>query len=211
MIVFADRVAAGQALAHALDHLRGTDVVVVGLPRGGVPVAAEVAHSLGAPLDVLMVRKLGVPGQQELAMGAIGENGMRVIDDRMLAAAGVSASEVHAIERRRRAELEAMVERLRRRHPRVDLTGRTAVIVDDGLATGSTMRAGCAVARQLGAARVIAAVPVGPGATVHALEEAVEVVCVHVRDPFGSVGAYYDDFSPTSEAEVLALLASASG
>jgi putative phosphoribosyl transferase len=206
MVMFTDRVDAGRRLAQDLDSLRGTDVVVLGLPRGGVPVAAEVARALDAPLDVIVVRKLGVPFQPELAMGAVGEAGVRVVDAEIFRRAGVTDAELRSVERREREEVDARVARLRRGRHRVDLKGRTAVIVDDGLATGSTARAACRVARQLGAARVVVAVPVAPADTVRSMTDADTVVCVAVPERFGAVGAYYRDFTPTSEDEVVALL-----
>lgn len=206
MIVFADRVDAGRQLARKLEPLRGQDAVVLGLPRGGVPVAFEVATALDLPLDVIVVRKLGVPYQPELAMGAIGEGGARVLDSRVLAATRVTADELAAIESRERAELEARVVRLRRGRDPVDLAGRIAVIVDDGIATGSTARAACAVARHLGAARVVVAVPVAPVEAVHGLPEADELVCLSTPPGFMAVGYHYRDFSPTSDEEVIVLL-----
>ncbi|CAN5267155.1 phosphoribosyltransferase family protein [soil metagenome] len=206
MIVFADRVDAGRQLARKLQPLRGQDAVVLGLPRGGVPVAFEVAKALDLPLDVIVVRKLGVPYQPELAMGAIGEGGARVLDSRVLAATRVTADELAAIESRERAELEARVVRLRRGRDPVDLAGRIAVIVDDGIATGSTARAACAVARHLGAARVVVAVPVAPVEAAQGLPEADELVCLSTPPGFMAVGYHYRDFSPTSDEEVIVLL-----
>lgn len=206
MVVFDDRVDAGMQLARELRPLRGQDVVILGLPRGGVPVAAVVAEALDAPLDVIVVRKLGVPFQPELAMGAIGEGGVRVLDRRLVARARITDEEIEAVERRERAVLDARVARLRRGRPRVDLHGRVAVIVDDGIATGATARAACQVARHLGAARVVLAVPVAPAHTAANLAEADAVVCVSAPERFMAVGAHYVDFSPTSDDEVVALL-----
>ena len=206
MAVFADRVAAGRRLAERLEHLRDQDVVVLGLPRGGVPVAFEVAEALDAPLDVIVVRKLGVPSQPELAMGAIGEGGVRVLDAGVLAHAQVAEEELRTVERRERAMLEARVTRLRRGRERIDLNDRIAVIVDDGIATGSTARVACEVARRLGAAEVVLGVPVAPAETVHDLMGADEVVRVSVPRRFVAVGNHYRDFSPTSDDEVIVLL-----
>ena len=206
MAVFADRVDAGRRLAERLEHLRDQDVVVLGLPRGGVPVAFEVAEALDAPLDVIVVRKLGVPSQPELAMGAIGEGGVRVLDAGVLAHAQVAEEELRTVERRERAMLEARVTRLRRGRERIDLDGRIAVIVDDGIATGSTARVACEVARRLGAAEVVLGVPVAPAETVHDLMGADEVVRVWVPRRFVAVGNHYRDFSPTSDDEVIVLL-----
>jgi putative phosphoribosyl transferase len=204
--MFVDRSDAGRQLARKLFSLRGHDLVVLGLPRGGVPVAVEVAAALDAALDVVVVRKLGVPFQPELAMGAIGEGGVRVLDNDTIATIGITSDQLLEVEARERDVLEARVAALRRGRARIDLTGRTAVIVDDGLATGSTARVACQVARRLGAARVIVGVPVAPAPTVASLPEADEVVCVLVPRPFGAVGVHYRDFRPIPEAEVLALL-----
>ncbi|HUI03436.1 MAG TPA: phosphoribosyltransferase family protein, partial [Acidimicrobiales bacterium] len=158
--MFRDRVEAGQLLAELLkERLADDDVVVLGLPRGGVPVAFEVARALDAPLDVIVVRKLGVPFQPELAMGAIGEAGVRVLNLDVLSMAGVDDAELTAVEDRERAELERRAARFRQGRPMTSLVGRTAVVVDDGIATGSTARAACQVARAHGAARIHLAVP----------------------------------------------------
>ncbi len=207
MVVFEDRVEAGRQLGARLRGLRGQDVVVLGLPRGGVPVACEVAAVLGAPLDVIVVRKLGVPYQPELAMGAIGEDGARVLDRDLVERAGVREDEVRAVEAREREELARRVHLLREGRPRVPLSGRVAVVVDDGIATGATARVACAVAHHLGAARVVLAVPVAPSATPPTLREADEVVCLATPEPFYAVGAHYRDFDPVSDAEVTRLLA----
>ncbi len=204
---FLDRTDAGRRLAMLLEHLRGQDVVVVGLPRGGVPVAFEVARSLGAPLDVIVVRKLGVPFQRELGMGAIGEGGARVVDTAVQVAAGVSAEELAAVEASERAELDRRVQRFRGARPPVSLAGRTVVVVDDGIATGSTARAACQVARARGAARVVLAVPVAPAESVATLNrDANEVVCIEMPARFLAIGQFYDDFTQTRDDEVVALL-----
>jgi putative phosphoribosyl transferase len=206
MYVFDDRIDAGRQLAARLDALKGSDIVVLGLPRGGVPVAAEVAKALDAPLDVIVVRKLGVPFQPEVAMGAIGEGGVRVLDDRVLAMTHVSEAEQREVEDRERIALEARSVRFRRGRTRIDLTGRVAVIVDDGIATGSTARAACQVARRLGAARVVLAVPVAARDTIEDFADADEVICVAAPPNFRAVGNHYRDFSPTTEDEVIVLL-----
>lgn len=209
-MAFIDREDAGRRLAPLLDHLRGEPLVVLGLPRGGVPVAFEVARALDAPLDVIVVRKLGVPYQPELGMGAIGEDGVRIVNDEVVRAARVSDADVAAVERRERLELERRARRFRGGRPRMSLTGRTAVIVDDGIATGSTARAACRVARAHGAARVVLAVPVAPvGWTVHMGHDADELVAVHTPDPFIAIGRFYLNFSQTSDEEVVACLARA--
>ena len=210
MVAFNNRSEAGRLLAERLNHLRGEDVVVLGLPRGGVPVAAEVAKALGAPLDVIVVRKLGVPFQPELAMGAIGEGGARVLDRRIVERAGIRPEEIRRVEERERDTLLRRAERLRHGRPPQPLTGRVAVVVDDGIATGSTARAACRVARALGATRVVLAVPVAPPEARHEIPEADEVIVVATPSPFMAVGNHYRDFSPTTDAEVSELLDAAS-
>lgn len=206
-MVFVDRVDAGRKLATKLEHLRDEPVVVLGLPRGGVPVAFEVAAALGAPLDVIVVRKLGVPFQPELGMGAIGEDGTRVINDEIVRLAGVSERQLAEVESLERAELERRALRFRGDRPRVPLAGRTAVVVDDGIATGSTARAACQVARAHGASRVVLAVPVAPpGWTSRFSGDADEFVCLDTPEPFYAIGQFYVDFSQTSDAEVVTCL-----
>jgi putative phosphoribosyl transferase len=207
MIYFVDRVDAGRRLATRLGHLGGEPVVVLGLPRGGVPVAFEVARALDAPLDVIVVRKLGVPFQPELAMGAIGEDGVRVINDEVVRLAGVSEADLARVEARERLELERRAQRFRGDRARHRLEGRTAVIVDDGIATGSTARAACQVARAHGAARVVLAVPVAPpGWTERMAGDADELIALDTPDPFFAIGRFYEDFSQTSDDEVVACL-----
>jgi putative phosphoribosyl transferase len=204
---FINRMDAGRQLAQLLLSLRGEDVVVLGLPRGGVPVAFEVAHAVGAPLDVITVRKLGVPFQPELAMGAIGEGGVRVINEPVMRMASVSEKELAAVEERERAELERRARRFRGDRPRIPLSGRTVVIVDDGIATGSTARAACRVARAQGASHVVLAIPVAPPHSVAELRDvADEVVCVETTEWFFAIGQFYADFSQVSDDEVVALL-----
>jgi predicted phosphoribosyltransferase len=206
---FRDRREAGQALAARLAPLAAEHPVVVGLPRGGVPVAREVAVALDAPLDVILVRKLGVPFQPELAMGAIGEDGVRVLDENLVREAQVTDAELARVQSRERGELERRVSLYRQSAPRVSLERRSVIIVDDGLATGSTARAAVQVARQHGAARVVLAVPVAPRDTVTALSTvADEVVAVATPEPFGAVGNWYRDFAQVSDRDVEALLRS---
>jgi putative phosphoribosyl transferase len=205
--MFSDRADAGRRLAGELTRFRGPDLVVLGLPRGGVPVAFEVARELQAPLDVIVVRKVGVPFQPELAMGAVGEDGVVVVNDHVLAMAGVERAEFEQVERRERAELERRAQRFRGDRPRLDLAGRTVVIVDDGIATGSTARAACAVARAHGARHVVLAAPVAAPSAVEALRrEADELVLLETPERFSAVGQFYGDFRPTEDDEVLDLL-----
>jgi putative phosphoribosyl transferase len=205
--MFDDRVDAGRRLAARLGHLRSEPVVVLGLPRGGVPVAAEVARALGAPLDVIVVRKLGVPFQPELGMGAVGEDGARVINPEVIAAAGVTAAELAVAGARERAEVARRVARYRGGRPRTPLDGKVAVIVDDGIATGSTARAACQVARALGAARVVLAAPVAPPGWQDQIgRDADEMTAVITPEPFYGIGQFYADFSQTTDDEVIACL-----
>jgi len=205
-----DRRTAGRLLAGELAELRGRDAVVLGLPRGGVPVAAEVARSLGAPLDVLVVRKLGVPGQPEWAFGAIGEHGVRVLNQDVMASAGITPAALESVGAAEGAELERRVRAYRRDREAVPVTGRTAVVVDDGLATGATAEAACRVVRGQGAARVVLAVPVAPERSVARLRRVADaVVCPETPWDFGSVGAWYRDFAQVPDAEVVSLLAEA--
>jgi putative phosphoribosyl transferase len=209
MTVFADRVDAGRQLADRLKEFRGQDVVALGLPRGGVPVASEVAIALDAPLDVIVVRKLGLPIQPEVAMGAIGEGGAKVTHRAFIGEAAVTESALGAVEARERGLLDALVARLRRGRERIDLAGRIALIVDDGIATGATAEVACAAARELGARRVIVAVPVAPaerGQSAQGIVGADEVVCVQAPERFQAVGQFYTDFRQTSDDEVIELL-----
>ncbi len=207
--MFVDRRDAGRRLGRRLSArgVSGPDVVVLGLPRGGVPVAFDVARVLGAPLDVLVVRKLGAPGRPELAMGAIGEGGVRVLNDDVLTGLRVRPEQLGAVEDRERELLEQRLVRFRAGDPPVSLAGRTAVIVDDGIATGSTARAACRIARARGAARVVLAVPVAPSGRIHGLDhDADEVICLETPEPFFAVGQFYGDFSEVSDEQVAALL-----
>ncbi|TFC89969.1 phosphoribosyltransferase [Cryobacterium sp. TMT4-31] len=206
MVLFTDRVEAGRRLALQLDYLRGQDIVVLGIPRGGVPVAYEVAASLDVPLDVIVVRKLGVPFQPEFAMGAIGEGGEQLIDESTVALTGVTDAEVSAVEARERVNLDARVERLRPGRDRIPLDGKTVVIVDDGVATGATARVACDVARRFGAATVILAVPVIAASTLAEMTGADDIVYLAAPETFWAVGQFYTDFSATTDDEVARLL-----
>ncbi|KQM83045.1 phosphoribosyltransferase [Agromyces sp. Leaf222] len=209
--VFDDRRDAGRRLANLLrEHGPWSHPVVLGIPRGGVPVAAPVAEALAVPLDILVVRKLGLPHHEEVAMGAIGEQGARVVNEDVLRDGGVDERTLAAVERRERAELESRVQRFRGHAPAIDLAGRTAIIVDDGVATGATARVACLVARQRGAASVVLAVPVAsPDAAVDLVASPAidELVCLATPASFMAVGQYYLDFRQTTDAEVRALLA----
>jgi predicted phosphoribosyltransferase len=207
--VFRDRAEAGGLLAKALASYAGRDdVIVLGLPRGGVPVAAEVARVLGAPLDVLVVRKLGAPGQEELAIGAIGEGGVRVLNARLVRDLGLGREAIDRIAAREERELERRVAAYRGGHEALEVEGKTVIVVDDGVATGATMRAGLQTLRAAGARRLVAAAPVGAADSVALLEdEADEVVVLETPVWFSAVGQWYEDFGQTGDDEVRALLA----
>ncbi|MFD4240372.1 phosphoribosyltransferase family protein [Streptomyces sp. NPDC058525] len=209
---FTDRADAGRRLAAALGHLEQERPVVLGLPRGGVPVAFEVARALGAPLDVVVVRKLGVPYHRELGFGAIGEGGVRVISEEIVRGSRAAAGDLAAVERAEEAELVRQAGRFRAGRARVDLDGRTVLVVDDGIATGATAAAACQVVRAMGAARVVLAAPVAPPDAVARLRTAAdEVVCLSTPSGFSAVGQWYQDFSQTPDEEVVLLLARAAG
>ncbi|MGW1200925.1 alpha/beta family hydrolase [Streptomyces sp. NPDC002536] len=204
---FTDRVDAGRQLAERLRHLRSEHPVVLGLPRGGVPVAFEVAAALGAPLDVILVRKLGVPFHRELGFGAIGEGGVRVVREDIIRMSRVDEDDLAEVERSEEAALAEQAGRFRGGRPRIPLKGRTAVVVDDGIATGSTASAACRVARAQGAARVVLAVPVAPPDAVAVLTTEVdELICPFTPALFSAVGEWYRDFSQTADEEVVELL-----
>jgi putative phosphoribosyl transferase len=205
---FLDRTRAGKLLGERLLDVPCIDPVVLALPRGGVPVGYPVSLAMGAPLDIIGVRKLGVPYQPEVAMGAIGEDGVRVIDDDIVSTAGVSEREIRAVEARERAELDRQVHQFRTGRSRIPLEGRTAVVVDDGIATGSTARAACLVARAHGAARVIVATPTASRQAVAQLRDvADEVIALETPEPFFAVGQWYLDFDQTPDKDVISLLA----
>ncbi|MFE9723584.1 phosphoribosyltransferase family protein [Streptomyces sp. NPDC005794] len=211
-MLFTDRTDAGRRLAVAVRHLERRDPVVLGLPRGGVPVAYEVAQALGAPLDVIVVRKLGVPYHPELGFGAIGEGGVRVISDEIVRHAGLREKDLASVERAEAAELGRRARAYREGRPRLPLKGRAVVVVDDGIATGATARAACQVVRAQGAAHVVLAVPVAsPDVAARLGEDVDEVVCLSTPHLFSAVGEWYRDFSQTSDDEVVSLLARASG
>jgi len=204
--VFRNRQDAGRQLAKKLEQYRGTNTVVLGLPRGGVPVAAEVARHVGLPLDIIGVRKLGVPGQEELAMGAIGEGGLKVMNDAVLEHLRMSVGDIARVDKEQQRVLAERLATFRSGKPEVSLTGRTALIVDDGLATGATARVACQVARARGAARVVLAVPVAPVEEAAYFPDADEIVVVATPDPFFGVGMHYEVFDQTTDEEVVRLL-----
>jgi predicted phosphoribosyltransferase len=207
-LAFADRREAGQHLARELARWTGRDdVVVLALPRGGVPVAWEVARELGAPLDVFVVRKLGTPGHRELAMGAIASGGVRVLNEEVVRSYGVSPQSIERVADEELQELERREGAYRNGRPPLPLAGKVVILVDDGLATGSTMRAAVQAVRLHEPARVVVAVPVGASDTCAELRHlADEVICARTPEPFSAVGVWYRDFDQTTDEEVRALL-----
>ncbi len=203
-----DRKAAGQALATALQkYEQYDDVIVLGLPRGGVPVAAEIAAALDAELDLMLVRKLGTPGQRELAMGAIASVGSRVINEDVVQSLGISEAEIQRVEKAERKELQRREQAYRGNRPVPNLANRCVILVDDGLATGATMRAAVEAVRQDNPARLVIAVPVAPEDTVAVLREQVdELVCLAMPAFFRAIGIWYVDFSQVSDDEVRQIL-----
>jgi predicted phosphoribosyltransferase len=204
---FRDRIEAGQLLGRELAARPIENAIVLALPRGGVPIGYEVAKALGMPLDVFIVRKLGVPGHEELAMGAIASGGVRVLNRDVLDYARVTQQQLDAVTAREERELSRREAEYRGTRAPLDVRGRTVVIVDDGLATGSTMRAAVHALRAMEPKRVIVAVPVGAAQTCEEFREIVdEIVCLRTPEPFEAVGLWYDDFTQTTDAEVHALL-----
>jgi predicted phosphoribosyltransferase len=203
-MMFRDRTEGGRLLASRLMTYAGRpDVLVLGLPRGGIPVAFEVARELSAPLDVFLVRKLGVPGHEELAMGAIATGGVRVLNEDVVRGLGIPDEVIDAVAAAEQEELERRQRAYRGDRPAPNVRGRTVILIDDGLATGSTMRAAVASLRRQGPARIVVAVPVGaPGTCMEMNDEADEVVCAHMPEPFCAVGLWYEDFSQTTDEEV---------
>jgi len=208
---FEDRRDAGRRLGERLGAYAGrSDLLVLGLPRGGVPVAFEVARALRAPLDVFLVRKLGVPGHEELAMGAIASGGIRVLNDDVLTATRIDESQLEEVAARELVTLERQESDYRGDRPPLDPRERVGILVDDGLATGATMRAAVEALRDRGAGGIVVAVPTAPQETCAALAREVDdVVCAFTPDPFMAVGLWYRDFAPVSDAEVRDLLAAA--
>jgi predicted phosphoribosyltransferase len=205
---FLNRTDAGRLLSEKLEKYAGRDgVIVLGLPRGGVPVAYEVAKRLRAPLDVFIVRKLGVPGFEELAAGAIASGGVRVLNEDVVRAIPYASEAIEAVTARETAELQRREQTYRDGRAAPELRDKIAILVDDGLATGATMRAAVKALRQRGAAKIVVAVPVGPPDTCHEIsKEADETICLSTPPFFQAVGQYYDDFSQTSDDDVRELL-----
>jgi predicted phosphoribosyltransferase len=205
---FADRVEAGRLLAEQLSAYADRDgVIVLALPRGGVPVGFEIASRLHAPLDVFLVRKLGAPGQPELAMGAIASGGARVLNDEVIRYLAVTPEVIEAVARAEQVELERRERAYRGDRPTPDLHGRIVILVDDGLATGSSMRAAISVVRTQSPSRVVVAVPVAARETCDELRREVdELICLRTPEPFSAVGLWYEDFSQTADEEVRDLL-----
>lgn len=208
MIMFADRRSAGKALAPLVRAaISGDDLLILALPRGGVPVGFEVAVFLRAPLDVFVVRKLGMPGEEELALGAIATGGVRVLNAELIDYLSVSAELIESVTRRERLELERRERLYREGRSPLPVDGRIVILVDDGLATGATMLAAARSLRPLGAKQIVVAVPVAAKQTCDEFQKEVDqVICAATPDPFVSVGTWYEDFSPTSDEEVRSLL-----
>jgi len=206
---FRNRTDAGRQLAEKLAaYANRPDVLVLALPRGGVPVAFELARAFGAPLDVFLVRKLGVPGYEELAMGAVATGGVRVLNDEIVRGLGISEHEIDAVVARELRELSRRDRLYRGDRPPSDVAGRTVILVDDGLATGATMRAAVQALRQQQPGRIVAAVPTASPDTCQVLKaEADDVICAITPEPFFAVGHWYDDFTQTTDDEVRELLA----
>jgi predicted phosphoribosyltransferase len=209
--MFKDRTEAGQELAKALSDYAGRDdVVVLGLPRGGMPVAREVADALDAPLDTFVVRKLGVPGHEELAMGAVASGGVRVMNRHTVKELNISEDAVERVAQREQQELRDRESRYREGAEPVDVSGRTVLLVDDGLATGASMRAAVQAVRERGPAGVVVAVPVAPPETCHDMrKEADACICVETPESFGGVGGWYEDFAQVTDDEVRDILSEA--
>lgn len=207
-MIFQNRTEAGRELAERLTaYANREDVIVLGIPRGGVIVAYEVARALNVPLDVLMLRKLGVPGHEEVAFGAIASGGVRVLDRQVIGAFGLSNLDIALVTAMERRELKRRELAYRGERPALQLRGRTVIVVDDGIATGASMRAGLTVLRQLKPAHIVIAVPVAPPSACNLLKREVdEIVCVYAPVPFRGVGEFYEDFSQVSDTEVIDIL-----
>jgi putative phosphoribosyl transferase len=210
-MIFQNRAEAGQQLASRLGkYANREDVIVLGVPRGGVPIAFEVATALNLPLDIFVLRKLGVPGHEEFAFGAIGSGGVRVLDRQVVQSLGLSNMVIDLITRAERAELARREQIYRGRRPPLNVRGKTVILVDDGIATGASLTAGVHALRQMKPAAIVIAAPVAPRSTVNRLRREVnDVVCVEIPERFYGVGQFYQDFSQVSDEEVNALLDSA--
>lgn len=211
-MIFANRTEAGRELARSLRKYAGRDdVIVLGAPRGGVPVAFEVASALGVPLDVFVLRKLGVPGREELAFGAIASGGVRILDSDTVRVLGLTASEINQVTQTEEWELERRERKYRGGRPPLHVGGLTVILVDDGMATGSSVLAAIRALRQMRPARIVIAIPVAPGSICNRLRpEVEELVCLEMPEPFYGVGQFYGDFSQVSDEEVTQLLDKAS-
>jgi putative phosphoribosyl transferase len=211
-MIFANRTEAGQELALRLrKYANRDDVIVLGAPRGGVPIAFEVATALRAPLDVFVLRKLGVPGREEFAFGAIASGGVRILDRRTIEGLGITGLDIERVTRAEKQELERRERAYRGGRPPLDVSGLTVILVDDGIATGSSMLAAIRALRQMKPARIVIAVPVAPSSTCSQLQfEVDELVCLEMPEPFYGVGQFYDDFSQVTDEEVKELLDAAS-
>lgn len=207
-MIFLNRTDAGRKLAGRLAaYANRADVIVLGLPRGGVPVAFEVARALHAPLDVFLSRKLGVPGQEELAFGALASGGLRVLDQDLIQEIGIPEGEVARVTEKAKKELERRESVYRAGRPPLRVEGLTALLVDDGIATGSSIRAGAKALRQMKPARIVIAVPVAPASTCKRLRDEVdELVCLHMPEMFFAIGQFYEDFSQLTDEEVIDFL-----
>lgn len=209
---FVNRTEAGTRLATSLSRFRDQDPIVLALPRGGVPVAFEIARALDAPLDLIIARKIGVPFQPELAMGAVvnGDRPIVVRNDDVVGATGIGDAQFDAVCERETAEIKRRRERYLGNRPPVEVAGKTAIVVDDGIATGATVRAALRAMRKRGPKKLVLATPVAPNDTLSALESEVdEIACLESHALFGSIGTYYDDFSQVGDDEVVALLKTA--
>jgi len=211
-MIFRNRQDAGQRLALRLNkYANRQDVIVLGVPRGGIPIASEVATALGLPLDIFVLRKLGVPGHEEFAFGAIGSGGVRVLDKQVVESLGLSDFVIDRVTRTERAELARREETYRGGRSRLDVQGKTVILVDDGIATGSSLMAGVRSLRQMHPAGIVIAAPVAPASTINRLRAEVDdVVCVAVPEQFYGVGQFYEDFSQVSDEKVVQLLKTSS-
>jgi putative phosphoribosyl transferase len=205
--LFIDRVDAGKNLSSALASLKSTDAIILAIPRGGVVVGYEIARALGAPLDVIIPRKLGAPSNPELAIGAVAEDGTVILNGELVSYLGVTKEYIKAESAKQRVEIERRLKSYRGSAPYLNLKNRTVVVADDGIATGYTMKAALASVRRRGAKTVVMAVPVGPASTIAEMQkDADKIVCLHTPDPFYAIGQFYENFAQTTDEEVVKLL-----